>query len=166
MEIRRAIESEAVLLSSLAMSAKAHWGYSKQALDGWRSELTVSAEDIYAKPTFVVIVAEEIADFYSLEPSAEHWKLDNLWVLPKYINRGIGGALLAHALETATKAGATEVTVDADTNAESFYVESGAVRRGEVPAPIPGHPARVRPQLAFTRASALRAFISAPKPRR
>ncbi len=54
-----------------------------------------------------------------------------------------------HALETANRSGAPEVTVDADPNAESFYIECGAVRRGEQPAPIAGQPERVRPQLAF-----------------
>jgi len=41
------------------------------------------------------------------------------------------------------------VTVDADPNAESFYLACGADRCGEVPAPIRGEPGRVRPQLAF-----------------
>jgi molybdenum cofactor cytidylyltransferase len=65
------------------------------------------------------------------------------------MHRGIGRALLAHALATAARGGAAEVIVDADPNAESFYLECGAIRRGEVAAPIAGQPNRVRPQLAF-----------------
>jgi GNAT superfamily N-acetyltransferase len=151
MHIRSAAETEARLLSEVAMLAKAHWGYPAEVLDGWRDELTITAADLLAKPTFVATIGHEIAGFYSLQPSARRWQLDHLWVLPKFMNRGIGRLLLMHALETATRNGATEVTVDADPNAESFYIECGAVRRGEQLAPIPGQPGRVRPQLAFER---------------
>jgi GNAT superfamily N-acetyltransferase len=149
MDIRPALENEAQLLCALAMKAKAYWGYTKDALEAWRSDLTVSAKDIRAKPTYVATVDGEIVGFYSLEPSRQSWKLDNLWVLPEYMNQGIGRVLLDHALEAAVRGGAVEVTVDADPNAASFYIQCGAIRRGEVAAPIPEHPTRVRPQLAF-----------------
>ena len=67
--IRPAVETEAELLSALAMRAKAHWGYSAEALEGWRAELAVSPQSIRARPTFVAMVGIEIAGFYSLSPS-------------------------------------------------------------------------------------------------
>lgn len=149
MKIRPAVESEAALLSDLAMRAKAHWGYSEEALEKWRPELAVSASSIRDNPTFVAVRDDAIVGFYSLHPSRAAWELDNLWVRPEFMHQGYGRALLTHALETAARGGATEVTVDADPNAESFYLECGAVRHGVVPAPIPGQPDRVRPQLAF-----------------
>ena len=91
----------------------------------------------------------DVAGFYSLSPSGRSWQLDHLWVLPRFMRVGVGRALLSHALETAARGGAVEVTVDADPNAELFYLECGAVRRGAVPAPLPGQPGRARPQLAF-----------------
>ena len=150
MDIRPAAESEASILSDLVMRAKSHWGYSAETLERWRPELAVSPTDVRERPTFVAMAAAEIVGFYSLRPSRAAWELDNLWVLPRFMHQGVGRALLAHALATAARGGATEVTVDADPNAESFYLECGAVRRGEVPAPIPGQPGRVRPQLAFS----------------
>ena len=62
---------------------------------------------------------------------------------------GIGRALLAHAVNTARFAGASSIIIDADPNAEPFYVACGAVRRGIVAAPVVGDPARVRPQLSL-----------------
>ena len=147
--IRLAVETEAELLSALAMRAKAHWGYSAEVLEGWRAELAVSPQGIRVRPTFVAMVGFEVAGFYSLSPLGRSWELDNLWVLPRFMHLGIGRALLSHALETAARGGAAEVTVDADPNAEPFYLECGAVRRGAVPAPLPGQPGRARPQLAF-----------------
>ena len=151
MKIRAAMETEAQALSALAMQAKAHWGYAGEALERWQAQLTLSPADIRGKPTFVATIEGEIVGFYSLLPSAQSWDLDNFWVSPPFMRRGIGRALLEHALETAARAGAAEVTVDADPNAEAFYLQRGAVRRGEIPAPIPGQPERVRPQLAFRR---------------
>src|SRR5437660_879627 len=60
--IRPAVETEAQLLSALAMRAKAHWGYSAEVLEGWRAELAVSPQDIRAKPTFVAMVGIEVAN--------------------------------------------------------------------------------------------------------
>jgi ribosomal protein S18 acetylase RimI-like enzyme len=149
MNVRPAVESEAQLLSSLVMRAKAHWGYAAEALEAWRPELALSASSIRERPTSVAMVGSEVAGFYSLRPARGSWELDNLWVAPELMHQGIGRALLSHALATAVRGGANEVTVDADPNAESFYLACGATRLGEVPAPISGQPERVRPQLAF-----------------
>jgi ribosomal protein S18 acetylase RimI-like enzyme len=147
--IRPAQGHEAEALTAIALEAKAHWGYSAATLESWRQELTVSTRAITSRPTFVAVLGEEIVGFYSLLPSRDAWELDHLWVLPRFMERGIGRALVAHALQTAAQGGASSVTVDADPNAESLYLACGADRCGEVPAPIPGEPERVRPQLAF-----------------
>jgi GNAT superfamily N-acetyltransferase len=148
-DIRPAQETEADLLSALIMQSKAHWGYSIEALESWRPELSITPASIRKKPVFVAIVEGEVAGCYSLAPSAVSWALDNLWVLPRFMRRGVGRALVSHALQTAARGGASEVTVDADPNAETFYLDCGAIRCGEVAAPIAGQPDRVRPQLAF-----------------
>jgi len=149
MNIRLAAESEAAQLSDLVILAKSYWGYSTEAMERWRPELAVSPADVRERPTFVAVVGAEIAGFYSLRPAQSAWELDNLWVLPAFMRQGVGRELLNHALATAAQGGASEVTVDADPNAESFYLACGATRRGEVPAPVPGQPERVRPQLEF-----------------
>jgi molybdenum cofactor cytidylyltransferase len=147
--IRPAQGHEAEALTAIALKAKAYWGYPAGTLEAWKQELTVSTQTITSRPTFVAVIGDEIVGFYSLSPSRDAWKLDDLWVLPRFMDRGIGRALVAHAVETAARGGASSVTVDADPNAESFYLACGAARCGEVPAPIPGEPGRVRPQLAF-----------------
>jgi len=73
MNIRPAVETEAQLLSALAMRAKAYWGYSVEALEGWRAELAVSPQGIRTRPTFVAMVGIEVAGFYSLSPLGRCW---------------------------------------------------------------------------------------------
>ena len=154
-EIREAVVSEAEILSALALEAKAHWGYSSETIETWRDQLRISSADVASKPTFVGAINGDVAGFYSLAPSEHAWELDNLWVSPQYMHRGVGRALLAHALEVAFRGGASSVTVDADPNAEAFYLSCGATRSGEVPAPIPGEPGRIRPQLTFNERRAI-----------
>ena len=149
MEIRKAETNEAQALSALVLESKAHWGYSAQLIESWGDQLRVTPADVVSRPTYVGTVNGEIAGFYSLRPGKGDWELDNLWVAPKHMRRGRGRTLLDHALDVAFRGGASSVLVDADPNAESFYLSCGAARSGHVPAPIPGQPDRVRPQLVF-----------------
>ena len=114
MNIRPALGNEAEALSALALQAKAYWGYSANTIELWKQDLTVSTDTITSRPTYVAALGDEIVGFYSLLPSNHSWKLDNLWVLPQFMDRGIGRALVVHALETAARGGASSVTVDAD----------------------------------------------------
>ena len=149
MHVRRAVSEDAERLSALALTAKAHWGYAEAQLEEWRPNLEISAESVLARPTFVGELSGKIVGFYSLVPSTSAWELDNLWVAPQHMRCGLGRELISHAMQTAAAAGATSMIVDADPNAESFYIACGAKRIGEVAAPIAGQPARVRPQLMF-----------------
>jgi ribosomal-protein-alanine N-acetyltransferase len=146
-DIRHAAPREAAELTGIAREAKAMWGYARQALAAWEEQLTIAESEVALRPVFVALMDGRIAGFYSLAPGSEDWELDNLWVRPSHVRRGIGAAMLSHALERAREGGARGVCIDSDPNAEPFYLRAGAVRVGEIPAPIDGEPARVRPQL-------------------
>jgi GNAT superfamily N-acetyltransferase len=62
------------------------------------------------------------------------------------MGRGVGRALFERARELAAAAGATTFEIDADPNAEPFYLRMGARRVGEIRSEIEGQP-RVRPLL-------------------
>jgi GNAT superfamily N-acetyltransferase len=145
--IRRATTEDVEELSALVLSAKAHWGYADAQLQAWRSSLEISAGSVSARPTFVGELNDLVIGFYSLVPAVEAWDLSDLWVLPRFMRQGFGRALLAHAAQTAAESGATWIVIDADPHAEPFYLGCGAARVGQIAAPIPGQPDRVRPQL-------------------
>jgi hypothetical protein len=54
-----------------------------------------------------------------------------------------------YALQLAKNQGARTMLIDADPNAEPFYLSRGAVRVGEIAAPIEGNNQRIRPQMIF-----------------
>jgi len=147
--IRRARASDAAALSALAVAAKQHWAYSSEDMENWRTLLTVEQEDLDSKPAFVAELDDEAVGFYVLAPGDTTWELEHLWISPSFMRRGIGRALLDHAVHTARTGGASSIAIDADPNAEPFYLACGAAREGSVAAPIASNPARVRPQLSL-----------------
>jgi GNAT superfamily N-acetyltransferase len=149
LSIRAAAIEESTVLSALALRAKASWGYSQAVLRGWTDQLQITANHIGSKPTFVAVIEETIAGFYSVAPTDSIWTLEHLWVEPRFMRRGIGRELVLHALETARVGGASLVKLDADPNAAAFYVSLGALQEATVPAPIPGNLQRTCPQFVF-----------------
>jgi predicted N-acetyltransferase YhbS len=148
LKIRAASPDEHEVLSKLASASKAHWGYTSEQLHHWASEFVFRPETISAWPTFVAETAGNVpVGVVQLNPSVEPWALDSLWVHPAAMGHGIGRRLVRQALEVARQAGQSEVTIDADPNAEGFYLSCGAKRIGESKAPIEGEQHRVRPQL-------------------
>jgi GNAT superfamily N-acetyltransferase len=147
MKIRRALESEAPLLSALARESKAHWSYTAEQLAAWRDDLTVSPGTIASLPTYVAELDSGLGGFFVLQPGSPHWTLEHFWVSPSCMAQGVGRALLSRAVALATEGNATALAIDADPSAEQFYLACGARRVGSVAAPIEGSPDRYRPQL-------------------
>jgi GNAT superfamily N-acetyltransferase len=134
--IRRARPDEAEALTELALRSKGHWGYSPAFLEACRSELTVSPREIDDGGVYVVESEGEVAGFYRLSGAPPAGRLEDLFVDPAAIGRGLGRRLLGHAVATACRAGFRELEVEADPNAEAFYLSRGATRIGEVESPV------------------------------
>jgi len=145
--IRRAAPDEAAILAGIAQAAKAHWGYSAAQLAAWRDGLSPDSASIASCPTHVAEIDGEIAGFCQLIDSARPAVVEHLWVHPRHMGRGIGRALLDACLRELAAAGGDALDIDSDPHAEGFYLACGAVRVGEIAAPIDGQPDRVRPQL-------------------
>lgn len=147
MRVRNANRSEVEELNAIAMQAKAHWGYTIAQLELWRESLCTAPQSIEQWPTFVAEEHGRTIGFAQLNPEREIWELVSLFVLPAYMGRGAGKALLQQVILTAQQEGQMTMQIDSDPNAEAFYLACGAVRVGAEPSPIPGDAARVRPQL-------------------
>lgn len=125
--IRRAGESEARLLSELALRSKAHWGYTAEFIAACREELSVSSEAIRSGLVFVASLDEEIRGFYTLEVQADREaELGHLFVEPTHMGKGYGKALLEHAVEVARGMGLDRLVIQGDPHARGFYESCGA----------------------------------------
>lgn len=146
MEIRRAQESDAAELTRIAHEAKRHWGYPERWIELWRDDLTLDPEFIAGNEVYVAEEGGEALGCCSLVVGTPNWTLEDLWIRPAAMGKGLGRRLFEHARAVAAEAGASVLEIDADPNAEAFYLKMGAVRVGEVRSEIDGQP-RSRPLL-------------------
>lgn len=147
-QIIRAEPGDAALLSIIAWTAKASWGYPSHWMEQWRDQLTVAPNFIAENETFVAVSGRQMVGFHALVLLADLLRLEHLWVLPTWMSQGIGRALFQHAVERAATLGASSLTIEADPNAEPFYRRMGAVRSGLIETEIDGH-RRALPILTF-----------------
>lgn len=127
---RRARPAEAAALTQIAFAAKQSWGYPDEWMAEWRADLTIAPGYIESSPVGVAEMAGRAAGFMGLVYADRQWHLEHLWVLPAWQGRGLGRALFAEAVRMAREAGAPELRIKADPNAEPFYLKMGAARTG------------------------------------
>lgn len=147
LHLRPARADDASELFTIARVAKAHWGYDAATLAAWEADLAVSPMAIAAGLVCVAEVVGEVIGFAELALTPNEARLEGLWVRPEAMRRGAGRALLGWACARSRRSGYAAIEIDADPNAETFYLSMGAKRVGATPAALPGQPDRFRPQL-------------------
>ena len=138
MQIVRAQPADATALSAIAYAAKASWGYPAHWLQHWREQLTVTPEFIAANETYAAVNDERMVGFHALVGTPEMMRLEHLWVCPGAMGGGIGRSLFRHAAARGRALGASCLTIEADPNAEPFYLHLGAIRVGAIRSEIEG----------------------------
>jgi hypothetical protein len=123
--------SDAPLLTHLIRSGKAHWGYPPEWLHAWEDELAISPEQIQAWHVRTATCQGQLVGFYALAHHDGDWWLEHLWLVVGRIGQGFGGELFRHAAAAAAGLGAVRLRIEADPNAEAFYLHMGAKRDGE-----------------------------------
>jgi GNAT superfamily N-acetyltransferase len=146
---RPARPDEAAALTEIALAAKQSWGYPDDWLAAWRADLTLTADYIRSQPVVVVELDGAIAGFCGLARKDGDWQLEHLWLRPGFFGRGLGRALFAVAVRLARAAGATELHIRSDPNAEPFYLKMGAVHAGQEAYLLLGKIPREVPLLVF-----------------
>lgn len=142
--LRRAIPNEANVLSQIALSAKAYWGYPMRWMEIWKPQLTFSVEYFEENESWVAEWEDTPIAFYTLQDRDGKAWIENLWVLPERMGQGIGRQLFLHAVKLARQRGYKALQLDADPNAIGFYAKMGMHKIGERRSEIEGQP-RVLP---------------------
>lgn len=143
-KVRRTLPEEADTLSRIALSAKAHWGYPDRWMEIWKPQLTFSPDYFAGIESWAAEMDTASVAFYTLEERHANAWIENLWVLPQYIGKGIGKRLFVHALSRARELGYGKLQLVSDPNAVGFYEKLGMVKVSEHYYPIEGQ-SRVLP---------------------
>ena len=136
--IRCVNPSEADVLSDIAFSAKAHWGYPQRWMEIWRSQLTFSPDYFEEIKGWVADNDGSQIAFCTLEEKNDNAWIENLWVLPEYMGVSIGERLFTQALSRARELGYSKLQLVSDPNAIGFYEKMGMKKIGEINFPIEG----------------------------
>jgi N-acetylglutamate synthase-like GNAT family acetyltransferase len=126
MKIEKSKKNDHLNMSEITFAGKAFWGYEKEQLEKWRNDLTITQDYIENNETFKLIVDDEIIGYYSiLKLENKTIKLDNLFLLPKFIGKGYGKLLMNHCIKKAKEANMKKIILDSEPNAELFYKSFG-----------------------------------------
>lgn len=134
-------------LNNLILRSKAVWGYDEDFMAACADELRI--DEGLLKQNFFVTATENgqvigVAEIM-IEGKSAH--LEKLFVDPDCMRSGAGKLLFGWAQETARAAGADQLVIESDPDAEGFYQAMGAVRTGLTPSgSIPG---RMLPELTL-----------------
>jgi GNAT superfamily N-acetyltransferase len=124
--IRRAHPAEGERLREIAVAAKSHWGYEPERVESWAAQGDFSPEGLSAKAFLVAEAGGRAIGFASLVDRGENCVLDDLWIEPECIGRGVGSKLFEACVTEARHRGATRLEWDAEPNAVGFYERLGA----------------------------------------
>jgi GNAT superfamily N-acetyltransferase len=120
--VRATRPSDHARLRELTFESKAHWGYDRDFVRGWADELDFETDE----ERWVAEAGGEIVAWAGLVPPVEGVAvLDDLWVDPEWMGRGLGSRLFRLAADRARELGAERLEWGAEPNALGFYEKMG-----------------------------------------
>jgi GNAT superfamily N-acetyltransferase len=123
--IRSPRPDEGERLREIAIASKQYWGYAREEVVRWASQGDFSPAGLLAKDFFVADADGRAIAFSSLVPG-EPAVLDDLWVEPEWIGKGVGRRLFAAVADRAAELGASRLEWEAEPHAVGFYARLGA----------------------------------------
>lgn len=125
--IIRAIDADRDQLREIMVASKASWNYPKEWIEPWAKQVEVKPEFIQENEVYKAVRDGEIVGWYSLFLQGKKAVLDDLWVIPQAMGKGVGRRLFEHARQQALAFGAQEIEIASDPNAVGFYERMGAL---------------------------------------
>jgi GNAT superfamily N-acetyltransferase len=132
--IRDGHEADFRRLRQIAVDSKAHWGYERALVEDWAEGGDFEPESLGQRLVYVADEDGQAVGWASLIPRGEVGWLEDLWIEPAWIGRGVGRMLFEHVKERARALGAKRLEWEAEPNARGFYERMGGsyVRDSEV----------------------------------
>lgn len=123
--VRAADLREGERLREIAIASKSYWGYELDRVRQWAALGDFSSEGLRRKEFHVAEVDGEAVGWAALIPKGNVCWLDDLWIEPQWIGRGIGTLLFQHAAKRGRELGAARMEWEAERHAIGFYEKMG-----------------------------------------
>ena len=125
-KIEKASEKNHIKLTEITFDGKAFWRFSKEQLTQWKSELTITSKYILDHEAYNLVLDSEIIGYYSFyKNNDDQVILDNLFILQKFIGKGLGKLLMEDFLKKAKSLKVSTILLEAEPKAENFYKKFG-----------------------------------------
>jgi GNAT superfamily N-acetyltransferase len=131
--IRPAAAGEGERLREIAIAAKGYWGYDLDRVREWAAIGDFSTVGLRRKGAYVAAIDGNAVGWAAAVRQGDVWWLDDLWIEPAWMGRGIGSRLFKHAAARGRRLGAVRMEWEAEPNALGFYEKMGGryARDGE-----------------------------------
>jgi GNAT superfamily N-acetyltransferase len=138
--IRRVRPGETDALSRIAIAAKRHWGYPEHWTEIWIPQLTFTPDYFETNESWAAVEQDAPIAFYTVQARNGSAWIENMWVDPAWIGRGVGRQLYIHAMIRSRELGHKILQLEADPNALGFYEKMGMKKIGERRSEVDGQP--------------------------
>jgi GNAT superfamily N-acetyltransferase len=144
--IRPAVPDDGERLREIAIAAKSYWGYDPARVGEWAAVSDYSQEGLRRKEVYVAEVGGQAVGWAAAIDRGDVLWLDDLWIDPEWMRKGIGTRLFHHAVARGRQLGAVRMEWEAERHALGFYEKIGGryLRDGE-----PGVWGRVSPVMGL-----------------
>jgi GNAT superfamily N-acetyltransferase len=124
--IRRAGPEDRSLLKGITVRSRAHWGYDPVRFRAWAERLELSEEMFLDVESYVAEIDGRAVGWAAVkQPVDARCVLEELWVEPERMSRGVGAQLFRHAVERSRELGATSLEWVSEPGAVGFYEKMG-----------------------------------------
>jgi GNAT superfamily N-acetyltransferase len=123
--IREGRAADFARLREIAVASKAYWGYELAEVEAWAETGCFDRDSLSKRLVYVAESKGEPVGWAALIPRGEVGWLEDLWVEPSWIGRGVGRELFRHVAERAHDLGAEQLEWEAEPNARGFYERMG-----------------------------------------
>lgn len=136
-KIKDATPSDLKQINEIMQLSKKHWKYDDEFLTKFISKFGITNEYIENHTTKLLYLDESLVGFFSFSINKENeFELDNFFLHPNFIGKGIGRKLWDACCQTAKELGQKEFILWSDPNAESFYLKMGCQKIGVRESPM------------------------------
>lgn len=135
--IRDALADDLNQINELLRISKAYWRYDNNFLDRFMEKLGITYAYMQQHAIKLFYVDDHLAGFFNFGFNTDNlFELDNFFLHPDYIGKGIGRVLWQACCQEAKKQNEKEFIIWSDPHAENFYLKMGCEKIGVRQSPM------------------------------
>jgi GNAT superfamily N-acetyltransferase len=123
--IRPPRRQEGERLREIAIASKSYWGYDLERVRQWAAHGDFSPQGLRKKEFFIADITGAAVGWAAIIPREEICWLDDLWISPEWMGRGLGTLLFQRAATRARELGVLRIEWEAEPHAIGFYEKLG-----------------------------------------